>query len=182
MGPDDGYLLQFSPDTSIFWADPQSLSLGATFKAGSSTGSSNSTGWATTQQRQQHGGIASFAGLAGGAGGPLPPSEFDALVEEGFQATQTWHQGRIVACEAGAAGDLKSTVDGCRWAFSVTPVSGWGPSDGRQKATAGWLAALPVFEPHWQVLMAHGVASGWIEWGGKRYSFENAACYAEKNW
>ena len=42
----------------------------------------------------------------------------------------------------------------------------------------GWLAALPVFEPHWQVVMAHGLASGWIEWGGKRYEFTDAAHYA----
>lgn len=103
-------------------------------------------------------------------------------MEEGFQATQTWHQGRIVPREEGAAGDLRSTVDGCRWAFSVQPLCGWGRTGGRQQATAGWLAALPVFEPHWQVMMAHGLASGWIEWGGKRYTFENAATYAEKNW
>ena len=63
----------------------------------------------------------------------------------------------------------------------------------KQKATAGWLAALPVFEPHWQVLMAKGKATGWIEWGGddgeegeaggkNRYEFEGAPAYAEKNW
>ena len=47
-----------------------------------------------------------------------------------------------------------------RWAFSVRPVYGWGDESGVQKATAGWLAALPVFEPHWQVVQAHGLATG----------------------
>lgn len=44
-----------------------------------------------------------------------------------------------------------STVQQCSWEFDVQPVYGWGETSGRQKATAGWLAALPVFEPHWQV-------------------------------
>lgn len=108
---------------------------------------------------------------------PLPGAAFEAGVEQGFQATATWHQGAVVRQEAGAGGDLPSTVDSCRWAFSVKPVAGWGDEGGRQKATAGWLAALPVFEPHWQVVMAHGLASGWIEWGGQRYEFTDAPHY-----
>lgn len=168
MGPDDGYLLQYSPDVVRFWAEPHSLALGAVFRARS--------------EPEPAPGARAPTGQLAGLMRPLPAEEWDARVEEGFQATQTWHQGRILAREAGAAGDLRSTVDGCRWAFSVRPVAGWGRAGGRQQATAGWLAALPVFEPHWQVLMAHGLASGWIEWGGKRYTFENAAAYAEKNW
>ena len=160
MGPDDGYLLQYSPRQvqQQFWADRSDLALGAVFKARGA------------QQRQQQ----QLASLRR----PLPAAQFDAGVEQGFQASATWHQGSIVRAEAGAAGSLPSTVDSCRWAFSVRPVVGWGDAGGRQKATAGWLAALPVFEPHWQVVMAHGLASGWIEWGGKRYEFTDAAHYA----
>ena len=33
MGPDDGYLVQFSPDPRDFWANRDSLELGAVFKA-----------------------------------------------------------------------------------------------------------------------------------------------------
>ena len=109
------------------------------------------------------------------------------------------------------------------------PTFGWGDEGSEQKATAGWLAALPVFEPHWQVylncvlwlpfwnqlahyfrfapkaessailtslylsvlkeadglwqvMMAKGQASGFIEWGSKRYEFSNAPAYSEKNW
>jgi hypothetical protein len=30
--------------------------------------------------------------------------------------------------------------------------------------------------------MAHGLATGWIEWKGKRYHFTDAPAYSEKNW
>lgn len=40
--------------------------------------------------------------------------------------------GALVACEAGAAGDLPSTVGSARWAFSVRPVSGWVEWGGRR--------------------------------------------------
>jgi tocopherol cyclase len=69
------------------------------------------------------------------------------------------------------------------WAFSVTPRAGWGGGARQaQRATAGWLAALPVFEPHWQVLMAHGAATGWVQWGDTRHVFTAAPFYSEKNW
>ncbi|KAK6927373.1 Tocopherol cyclase [Dillenia turbinata] len=69
-----------------------------------------------------------------------------------------------------------------RWEYSTRPVYGWGDVASKQKATAGWLAAFPVFEPHWQICMAGGLSTGWIEWDGKRYEFENAPSYSEKNW
>jgi hypothetical protein len=186
-------------------------------------------------------------------------SEFAAAVEQGFQATPTWHQGGIVAAEAGAAGLPMSTgacgrcvcvcggggggggggvftcvefccahrdalhiaamvvamaqhprtththtntrtharaharthacthahththlalrpvraptrtsaaraaVHSCSWALSMSPKVGWGdsptaaarPQGGTaQRATAGWLSMLAVFEPHWQVRCA----------------------------
>ena len=30
--------------------------------------------------------------------------------------------------------------------------------------------------------MAHGLATGHIDWGGRRYAFADAPFYAEKNW
>jgi tocopherol cyclase len=77
--------------------------------------------------------------------------EFDATIQQGFQATATWHQGSLVDRETGSTGTLHSTVDSCKWAFSVQPLCGWGDQGDRQRATAGWPAMLPVFEPHWQV-------------------------------
>lgn len=47
-------------------------------------------------------------------------------------------------------GQLPSTAEKCSWSISVVPQYGWGPPLGKQRATAGWLAAFPVFEPHWQ--------------------------------
>ncbi|WP_263971739.1 tocopherol cyclase family protein [Leptolyngbya ohadii] len=51
-----------------------------------------------------------------------------------------------------------------------------------QQSTAGWLSQFQIFEPGWQILMAHGLATGWIEWNGRRYEFVNAPAYGEKNW
>ena len=101
----------------------------------------------------------------------------------GFQVSATWHQGSITRREAGVGVGPSSSVEAVRWAYRVTPRAGWGNADAaQQRATAGWLAALPVFEPHWQILMAHATASGFIEWGGRRYDFVDAPAYAEKNW
>ncbi len=33
-----------------------------------------------------------------------------------------------------------------------------------------------------QVLMARGKATGWMDWGSRRYNFKDAPAYAEKNW
>ncbi|MEO1592636.1 MAG: tocopherol cyclase family protein [Cyanobacteria bacterium J06632_22] len=103
---------------------------------------------------------------------PLPPSPFPSNAE-GYQATATLNQGQ-----------LKDPVSGqwVRWQYETTPVYGWGNLGESQLATAGWLSYMPFTEPGWQVLMAHGLAKGWVEWQGQRYTFENAPAYAEKNW
>jgi len=51
-------------------------------------------------------------------------------------------------------------VKSARWEYSTKPVYGWGNVSSKQKATAGWLAAFPVFEPHWQICMAGGLSTG----------------------
>ena len=58
--------------------------------------------------------------------------------------------GSLVAAECDADGNLPSTVRSAKWAFSVAPRLGWGAPLAQQQSTAGWLASLPVFEPHWQ--------------------------------
>lgn len=52
------------------------------------------------------------------------------------------------------------TVKTARWEYSTRPVYGWGDLKSKQKSTAGWLAAFPVFEPHWQICMASGLSTG----------------------
>ena len=111
-------------------------------------------------------------------------------------------QGSIRADDRTAGPGPPGTASSCAWAYSVEPRFGWGGGpDATQKASAGWLAALPVFEPHWQarapmpaaadvaadsyyaqVLMSHGLATGYIDWDGRRYAFQDAPFYAEKNW
>ena len=92
--------------------------------------------------------------------------------DEGYQFTAYSHQGKLLT----PAGAVQA-----EWEYAIEPISTWGELE-RSKATAGWLSYLSVFEPGWQVLMAHGLASGHIFWQGKRYDFKEAPAYAEKNW
>jgi len=105
--------------------------------------------------------------------GYLEPEQFNQLVIEGYQGTATWHQG--ILADPGTGSEV-------RWQYEIEPVYGWGSTGSLQQSTAGWLSFLPIFEPGWQILMAHGLATGWIEWQGMRYSFANAPAYSEKNW
>ncbi|EFJ27422.1 hypothetical protein SELMODRAFT_172178 [Selaginella moellendorffii] len=152
LGPNDEYLFQFQDTTRKFWASPTELALGGTFASKKGSSPPRSL---------------------------LPSQEFDTRVEEGFQVDAFWHQGFLR--DNGRSPKL-NTVDSVRWEYSTRPLYGWGNSGSGQKATAGWLAAFPVFEPHWQICMAHGLSTGWIQWGEKRYEFEDVPSYVEKNW
>ncbi|MBE9125796.1 MULTISPECIES: tocopherol cyclase family protein [unclassified Coleofasciculus] len=103
----------------------------------------------------------------------LPPAKFEAHIREGYQATATWHQGMIRD---------PGTNEYCRWQYAIAPVYGWANQDAPQQSTAGLLSSFEIFEPGWQILMAHGLASGSIEWNGKLYEFTDAPAYGEKNW
>ncbi|XP_077210909.1 tocopherol cyclase, chloroplast / vitamin E deficient 1 (VTE1) / sucrose export defective 1 (SXD1) [Tasmannia lanceolata] len=152
LGPDDKYICQYSEESKNFWGSRHELILGNTFVAGK--------------------------GLSPPKG-EVPLQEFVNRVEEGFQVSPIWHQGFI--CDDGRSSYVK-TVKTAHWEYSTRPVYGWGNVDSKQKSTAGWLAAFPVFEPHWQICMAGGLSTGWIEWDGERFEFENAPSYSEKNW
>jgi len=107
-----------------------------------------------------------------GASRCLQPTAFHQTVSEGYQVTEQWHQGK-----------LRSPIgESVAWSFQVRPIYRWGNSSQLQQSTAGWLSFLPIFEPGWQVLIAYGLTTGWIDWQGKRYEFEDAPLYAEKNW
>jgi tocopherol cyclase len=108
-------------------------------------------------------------GQARGAGG------------EFYQASANHHEGCI---------RIAATGERIRWCFAVEPTYGWGAPHRRQQSTAGWLSRFLIFEPGWQILMAHGWASGWIEWqqpascagASLRRHFDRVPAYAEKNW
>ncbi|BAZ44602.1 hypothetical protein NIES4102_16140 [Chondrocystis sp. NIES-4102] len=103
----------------------------------------------------------------------LSPNEFNTHIREGYQVTATLNQGSIFD---------PSSNQYCRWQYQIQPIYGWGEPQLPQKSTAGWLSYLPIFEPGWQITQAHGLATGWIEWGGKPYHFTAAPAYSEKNW
>jgi tocopherol cyclase len=144
LGPDDQYLCRTFPDVTGFWGVKDRLGLGH---------------WGKTDLK-------------------IPPQEleppvFERCVREGYQATDTLHQGFIRDPSSGCS---------CRWHYRIKPLYGWGDPQGMQQSTGGWLSYFPIFEPGWQILMAHGLATGWIDWNGQRYSFRDAPAYGEKNW
>ena len=103
----------------------------------------------------------------------LSPGEFDRHIVEGYQATAYLNQGSIYD-------PIRNEY--CRWEYQIEPVYGWGNSRQTQQSTAGLLSYLPIFEPGWQITLAHGLATGWIEWRSKHYQFKDAPAYSEKNW
>lgn len=103
----------------------------------------------------------------------LSPREFNTHITEGYQATANLNQGSIYD---------PVRDEYCRWEYQIKPVYGWGNSQQPQQSSAGLLSSVPIFEPGWQITMAHGLATGSIEWRGQRYQFANAPAYSEKNW
>lgn len=150
LGPEDSYLCRTFPDVRGFWAWPDRLGLGH---------------WGKLNPDLHPQSFPEKPGY-------LVPEAFERQVQSGYQATATWHQGKL----QDPSGKTAS------WQYKIQPLDGWGDRKGRQQSTAGWLSSLQIFEPGWQILMAHGLATGWIEWNGQRYEFEQAPAYSEKNW
>lgn len=140
LGANDEYLCRTFPDVRRFWGWKDSLGLGH---------------WGRTD-------LSTRPTL-------LDRDTFNQHIEQGYQATATWHQGKLYDPGTGC---------GCTWEYEIEPVYGWGD----RQSTAGWLSSLQIFEPGWQILMAHGLATGWIDWNGTRYEFDGAPAYGEKNW
>ncbi len=90
---------------------------------------------------------------------------------EGYSASAAYNKGKI----------SNPTSLGCTWDFQIQPINTWG-SSAKPLATMGMLSYLPIFEPGWQILMAHGLASGFVDWDHSIYEFQNAPVYIEKNW
>ncbi|PSB28193.1 tocopherol cyclase [Stenomitos frigidus ULC18] len=177
LGPNDEYLCRTLPNVKTFWAWKQTLGLGHWGKRREGRGeetavsslrsavSINSELRTQNSLAQRHKALLKTPGF-------LPPEQFTQHIHEGYQATATWHQGVLHEPSGASAG----------WAYQIQPVYGWGNATSQQQSTAGWLSSLQIFEPGWQILMAHGLATGWIEWNGTRYDFVNAPAYSEKNW
>ncbi|GKV44866.1 hypothetical protein SLEP1_g52007 [Rubroshorea leprosula] len=130
LGADDKYIGQCYEESQNFWGSRHELALGNTFIA--------KKGMQPPSK-------------------DVPPQEFNSKVLEGFQVTPLWHQGFMR--DDGRTTFLE-TVKTARWENRTRPIHGWGNVGSRQKSTAGWLAAVPIFESHWQICMARGLSTG----------------------
>ncbi len=97
----------------------------------------------------------------------LAGDNFFKQVSEGYQASDRLNQGAFLDVTTG---------QWTRWYYQIQPVYTWG------KPLGGWLSFLSIADPGWQVLLAYGQATGWIEWQGQVYDFQAAPAYIEKNW
>mmetsp|Transcript_10391 Transcript_10391/g.13756 ORF Transcript_10391/g.13756 Transcript_10391/m.13756 type:complete len:492 (-) Transcript_10391:46-1521(-) len=158
VGPDDTYLVQADKDDTKFWASKSQQALGYPF--------SYKPNVVDDKERKK---------LTA-----LDAEEWRNTIESGFQISPTSFLGRIQGHDGTKGGVLDGQgIPGfCEFDFSVDPVCGWGNA----RSTGGWLSHFSVFEPHWQVTMADGNATGRIIWQNKTYDFTNAKFYAEKNW
>jgi len=156
MGPGDGYAVQSTRAVERFWAWERAAGFGCAFET---TGNSDAP---PTEA--------------------LRPKEWEGRVREGFQALPNKLQGKVNGHDGSLSVD-EGTPIAASFDIALEPASFWG-DDGSpdQKSTAGWLASYSVFEPHWQVMVADGRASGTAFWNGTEYRFEDAALYVEKNW
>lgn len=198
LGPNDTYLVQSDDDDTKFWGWRHAQALGCTFE------------WREDYLAKIE--DASFDNDATIKNyiSAMTPKEWREAVSSGFQVLPFHFQGRLHGHD-GTLGGVRANQGVPGWAeydFRIRHVAGWGDypplhslnstttcvieDDGalaenninkfQQHSTAGWLANFPVFEPHWQITMAHARASGSITWNGTIYEFEDAPFYGEKNW
>lgn len=162
IGPSDGYLVQADKDDRKFWAWQKEQALGCTFQF---------------MSPKMENDLRSTTALA------VP--EWKRSVKSGFQILPDHFLGRIEGHDGSRGGVLEGMGDEgyCEFDFRVESVCGWGggPSE-QQRSTGGWLASYSVFEPHWQVTMADGKASGSVVWNDTNYTFSDEPFYSEKNW
>ena len=158
VGPHDQYLVQADRDATKFWAEKNAF--GCVFAASG-----------LDPKRTE-----------------LGVDEWNEKVDSGFQIRPSVESHAFLGRIRGHDGTLGGVLDGqgvpgtCDFDFSVRSLCGWGDSDQPSKSTGGWLASFRVFEPHWQVTMADGRATGVITWMNTTYDFVDAPFYAEKNW
>ena len=176
LGPDEQYFCRTLPDLSTFWAWTDRLGHGQGIRNHPPQSSY------VLQTRSAKAKVGSFSGpppcKGGVRGGDLASELWTQDYTEGYRVTATEHDG--VFWDPGTDRLL-------RWHYTIDPVYTWGPPH-RPQFTAGWLSQFEIFEPGWQILMAHGWATGWFESGRRgqaasvRLEFTRVPAYAEKNW
>lgn len=114
-------------------------------------------------------------GYTTSAAGPpreLSAAAFESSVLQGYQLSSSASHGRFM-------GDNGLV----QWGFEFSPVLSWGERGNGSRCTATWMSRLPMFDPGYQVLIAHGVATGgYLRVGTEEVDVSGAAVYCEKNW
>lgn len=99
-------------------------------------------------------------------------SIFDREIMQGYKLSATSSHGSF----------RSSAASHVQWSMDYMPLLTWG-ARGTTRDTATWLGRLSIFEPGYQVLIAHGaVREGYILCNGVKEDVTGAVVYCEKNW
>ncbi len=73
------------------------------------------------------------------------------------------------------AGQVEDDIHRCAWDIDLDGGVAWND-------TMGWLTGSEGLETYWTVGTITAAASGWVEFDGRRFSFENQEGYCDHNW
>lgn len=188
--PKEGFMMQHGRNVSNFWGSTEAMEFGATY-----TNQPGHTPAKSLLENEQ----AFFKNVHTGfqASEKLHCGALEASAPDGDMTNRILDETETIL--------ISNTASQVKWCYKMDPIHGWGapvvinpqaaaagdtsaqhdvrpPEKNGNKATTGWLALSPAFDPQWQICTAHAAASGWIEIDGHRIEFSNAPAYVEKNW
>lgn len=71
---------------------------------------------------------------------------------------------------------------GAMGVIAVCSLSSAMRSGGRRRSVAGVFSSIPLLNQYWHPYRLGGTATGLVEFGTQRWSFDGAKLYAERNW
>jgi hypothetical protein len=106
-----------------------------------------------------------------------PTSTADSTTANGERSnSNNKNMNNIRNVSSSSSSSSSSPISSVLFNFDIIPYIGWGGGvEARQYSTAGWLAAFPIFEPHYQVLISKGiVSSGYLTVEETKQALPNA--------
>ena len=114
-------------------------------------------------------------GYAGFIYQQFPVEQFSSSYEQFDTRVSEENQARGDRDTLHARGSATDGEDICTWSIDFEVAERW-------DNTMGWMAGLPNLQTYWHVGAMKARATGWIEWNGELFEFEDIIGYQEKNW
>ena len=114
-------------------------------------------------------------GYAGFIYQQFPVEQFSSSYEQFDTRVSEENRARGDRDSLHAQGSATDGEDTCSWNIDFEVAERW-------DNTMGWMAGLPNLQTYWHVGAMKSRATGWIEWNGELFEFEDIIGYQEKNW